>query len=156
EASVLKMQTESMQQANTINQLQVKQLPNIQHELTQQVYSLPGVGVADVAAATPGTREPGVRVPRASVIGTLRAMSTPRLRQDFPETMLWEPALVTDSAGRAHLNFKLADNITTWKLTAIASTKNGELGTAESDLRAFQPFFVEHDPPRILTQGDEI
>src|SRR5262249_27456481 len=120
------------------------------------VYSLPGVGVADVAAATPGTREPGVRVPRASVIGTLRAMSTPRLRQDFPETMLWEPALVTDSAGRAHLNFKLADNITTWKLTAIASTKNGELGAAESDLRAFQPFFVEHDPPRILTQGDEI
>lgn len=83
-------------------------------------------------------------------------MSTPRLRQDFPETMLWEPALVTDHRGKARLNFKLADNITTWKLTAIASTKNGELGRAEKDLRAFQPFFVEHDPPRILTQGDEI
>ena len=83
-------------------------------------------------------------------------MSTPRLRQDFPETMLWEPTVVTDRRGRAHLNFKLADNITTWKLTAVASTKNGELGRAEKELRAFQPFFVEHDPPRILTQGDEI
>ena len=88
--------------------------------------------------------------------GTKEPMSTPRLRQDFPETMLWEPALVTDQRGRARLNFKLADNITTWRLSAIASTKNGELGHAEKDLRAFQPFFVEHDPPRVLTQGDEI
>src|SRR6266404_1470370 len=84
------------------------------------------------------------------------AMSTPRLRQDFPETMLWEPALITDRRGHARLNFKLADNITTWKLTAVGSTKTGDLGRAEKDLRAFQPFFVEHDPPRILTQGDEI
>jgi hypothetical protein len=84
------------------------------------------------------------------------SMVTPRLREDFPETMLWEPALVTDHHGHAKLNFKIADNITTWKLTAVGSTKNGELGRAEQDLRAFQPFFVEHDPPRILTQGDEI
>jgi hypothetical protein len=84
------------------------------------------------------------------------SMVTPRLREDFPETMLWEPALITDRRGHAKLNFKLADNITTWKLTAVGSTKNGELGRAEQDLRAFQPFFVEHDPPRILTQGDEI
>jgi hypothetical protein len=84
------------------------------------------------------------------------SMVTPRLREEFPETMLWEPALVTDRRGHAKLNFKLADNITTWKLTAVGSTKDGELGQAEQDLRAFQPFFVEHDPPRILTQGDEI
>ena len=94
---------------------------------------------------------PGVSQPAKS-----GALSTPRLRQDFPETMLWEPALITDRRGRAKLNFKLADNITTWKLTAVGSTKTGELGRAEKDLRAFQPFFVEHDPPRILTQGDEI
>jgi len=83
-------------------------------------------------------------------------MSTPRLRQDFPETMLWEPALITDQRGHARLNFKFADNITTWRLTAVASTKNGELGHVEKDLRAFQPFFLEHDPPRVLTEGDEI
>jgi hypothetical protein len=95
-------------------------------------------------------RAPGVLVTQSA------ALSTPRLRQDFPETMLWEPELITDRQGRTRLNFKLADNITTWKLTAVASTKNGELGRAEKDLRAFQPFFVEHDPPRVLTQGDEI
>jgi len=94
--------------------------------------------------------------PGAVLAAPVGAMSTPRLRHDFPETMLWEPELVTDHHGRAKLDFKMADNITTWKLTAVASTKDGELGSAEKDLRAFQPFFLEHDPPRVLTQGDEI
>ena len=83
-------------------------------------------------------------------------LSTPRLREYFPETLLWQPEYVTDNKGRARLKFPLADNITTWKLSAVASTVNGEVGTAEKDIRAFQPFFVEHDPPRFLTADDEI
>ncbi|HEX8173517.1 MAG TPA: MG2 domain-containing protein [Pyrinomonadaceae bacterium] len=83
-------------------------------------------------------------------------ISTPRLREYFPETLVWQPALETDKDGRALLRFKLADNITTWKMSVIGSTEDGEIGTAEREIRAFQPFFVEHDPPRILTEGDEI
>jgi uncharacterized protein YfaS (alpha-2-macroglobulin family) len=83
-------------------------------------------------------------------------ISTPRLRKDFPETLYWQPALETDARGRAELRFKLADNITTWKMSIIGSTETGDLGTFEREIRAFQPFFVEHDPPRILTEGDEI
>ena len=83
-------------------------------------------------------------------------ISTPRLRKDFPETLYWQPAVLTDARGRAELRFKLADNITTWKMSIIGSTETGELGTVEQEIRAFQPFFVEHDPPRVLTEGDEI
>ncbi|MCA1567535.1 MAG: carboxypeptidase regulatory-like domain-containing protein [Acidobacteria bacterium] len=83
-------------------------------------------------------------------------ISTPRLRKDFPETLYWQPAIETDARGRAELRFKLADNITTWKMSIIGSTETGELGTIEREIRAFQPFFVEHDPPRVLTEGDEI
>jgi hypothetical protein len=83
-------------------------------------------------------------------------LSTPRLRQFFPETLVWQPALETDRAGRASLSFKLADNITTWKMSVIASTEDGRVGTIEKEFLAFQPFFVEHDPPRILTEGDRI
>ncbi|HEX8891553.1 MAG TPA: alpha-2-macroglobulin family protein, partial [Pyrinomonadaceae bacterium] len=82
--------------------------------------------------------------------------STPRLREYFPETLLWQPSLETDAKGQASLRFKLADNITTWKMAVIGSTANGEIGMAEKEILAFQPFFVEHDPPRILTEGDEI
>ena len=42
------------------------------------------------------------------------------------------------------------------KMSVIASTEDGRLGTAEAEFLAFQPFFVEHDPPRVLTEGDEI
>jgi len=82
--------------------------------------------------------------------------ATPRLREYFPETLVWQPSLETDTQGRAQLNFKLADNITTWKMSVIGSTADGQIGTVEKEIRAFQPFFVEHDPPRVLTEGDEI
>ncbi|HEU0179475.1 MAG TPA: MG2 domain-containing protein, partial [Blastocatellia bacterium] len=83
-------------------------------------------------------------------------IATPRLREYFPETLLWQPQIETDKQGRAHLKFKLADNITTWKMSVVGSTVDGEIGIAEKEFRAFQPFFAEHDPPKILTEGDEI
>jgi hypothetical protein len=83
-------------------------------------------------------------------------LSTPRLREYFPETLLWRPEVVTDDKGRAQVTFPLADNITTWQMAAVASTVDGDIGTAEKDIRAFQPFFVDLDPPRFLTAGDEI
>lgn len=89
-------------------------------------------------------------------IGQPIQISTPRLREYFPETLVWQPSLETDKQGRAQLKFKLADNITTWKMSVIGSTEDGEIGTAETEIKAFQPFFVEHDPPRVLTEGDQI
>ena len=88
--------------------------------------------------------------------GPQSPISTPRLRQFFPETLVWSPELETAGDGTARLDFKLADNITMWKMSVIASTEDGRLGTAETEFVSFQPFFVEHDPPRVLTEGDEI
>lgn len=82
--------------------------------------------------------------------------STPKLREYFPETLVWSPELITDLNGKASLSFKMADNITTWKLYTIASTKNGKFGVAEKEVTAFQPFFVDLEPPKFLTEGDEI
>lgn len=88
--------------------------------------------------------------------GTTAPIATPRLRQFFPETLFWQPEVVTDTQGRTRLRFKLADNITTWKMSLVASTLDGQIGVADKEFRAFQPFFVELDPPQVLTQGDEI
>ena len=82
--------------------------------------------------------------------------STPRLRQYFPETVYWNPELVTDKSGRARIEFPLADSITTWQLSVLASTEDGRVGYGSADVLAFQPFFVDHDPPRVLTEGDRI
>jgi Carboxypeptidase regulatory-like domain len=53
--SVPLIQTEQTQQANTINQRQVDELPNIAHNITQAVYTLPGVANAD----SPRAQNPG-------------------------------------------------------------------------------------------------
>jgi len=80
----------------------------------------------------------------------------PRLRQYFPETMLWLPDEVTDANGALRLEFPVADSITTWRVTALASSQDGRLGSATGGLRVFQDFFIDLDLPGSLTVGDEI
>jgi len=71
------------------------------------------------------------------------------LRHIFPETIYWAPEALTGADGALAFDLPLADTITTWKLTALASTRNGDLGAATYDLVVFQDFFVE------LTLPDE-
>ncbi len=80
----------------------------------------------------------------------------PRIREYFPETMLWQPALITDKNGIADLNVAFADSITTWRLNASASSKGGALGGVTIPLKVFQDFFVDIDLPINLTQDDEV
>jgi uncharacterized protein YfaS (alpha-2-macroglobulin family) len=80
----------------------------------------------------------------------------PRLRQWFPETLYWAPDVETDAQGHTALEIPMADSITTWRLTALASSQDGRLGFVTHGLRVFQDFFVDVDLPISLTQGDEI
>jgi hypothetical protein len=84
------------------------------------------------------------------------ATSTPRLRNYFPETLLWRPEVITAPDGTATIHFPVADNITTWRLSAAASTLKGNVGAGTAEFRAFQPFFAAFDPPSVLTVGDTI
>jgi hypothetical protein len=79
-----------------------------------------------------------------------------RVREYFPETLLWQPNLVTDERGVADLAINLADSITTWRLSASASSRQGSLGGVQAPLKVFQDFFVEPDLPVSLTQNDEV
>ncbi len=70
-----------------------------------------GVNFSSILKLSPaGTRKP-------------QDNSTPRLREYFPESLVWQPELLTDKDGKAELKFKMADNMTTWKMYAVASTK---------------------------------
>ena len=79
-----------------------------------------------------------------------------RLREWFPETLLWRPELITDDDGQATLEVDLADSITTWRLSASAVSAAGKLGAGQSAIRVFQPFFVDLNLPVALTRGDQV
>ena len=78
------------------------------------------------------------------------------VRAWFPESLYVRPEIITDKDGRASITIPIADNITTWRMAMLASTKQGALGSGTSSLKVFQDFFTEMDLPVTLTQGDEV
>ncbi|HQR37873.1 MAG TPA: MG2 domain-containing protein [Blastocatellia bacterium] len=80
----------------------------------------------------------------------------PRVRSFFPETLYTNPALITDGQGRASIKVPLADSITTWRITSLASTTRGALGSSTAPIKVFQDFFIDLDLPVALTEGDAI
>jgi uncharacterized protein YfaS (alpha-2-macroglobulin family) len=78
------------------------------------------------------------------------------VRSWFPESLYVAPEIITDRDGRASITIPIADNITTWRMAMLASTKQGALGSGTSSLKVFQDFFTEMDLPVTLTQGDEV
>ncbi len=80
----------------------------------------------------------------------------PRVREFFPETMYWNPAIITDEQGQAQVRVPMADSITTWRMSMTANSSAGQLGSADAPLRVFQDFFADIDLPVSLTQHDQV
>jgi len=122
---------------------------------------MPEGGVA-LAGAAPGgmagaERLEEARDRKAGAEPTTAGGAKPvRVRKFFPETMFSEPSLITDENGRARLSLKMADSITTWRMTTMANSAAGQLGSTTAGLRCFQDFFVDLDLPVALTQNDRI
>jgi len=103
--------------------------------------------VMDAAAPAPA---------KASGAAPAQAAPEVRVRQFFPETMFADPSVITDDSGHATVEVPVADSITTWRISALASSMAGQIGSATAPLRVFQDFFVDIDFPVSLTQNDEV
>jgi hypothetical protein len=69
--------------------------------------------------------------PRPTQQPTVRPtlLPPPLLGQFRPETIYWAPELLTDQEGQLRIDVPLPEFATTWRLTAFASTRQGQLGT---------------------------
>lgn len=101
-------------------------------------------GFADVAALSASA--PGA--------GSDDLADVRRVRQFFPETWLWSDVM-TDESGSASIAAEAPDSITTWILRAVGMSKEHGLGIAETQLRVFQPFFLQVDLPYSAIRGEE-
>jgi uncharacterized protein YfaS (alpha-2-macroglobulin family) len=77
------------------------------------------------------------------------------VRQFFPETLASRTVL-TGEDGRASVEMRMADSITTWRVSALGATSDGTVGSGTGSMRVFQPFFVEPDLPTRLTRNDTV
>lgn len=78
------------------------------------------------------------------------------LRTDFRPLALFSPAIKTDSSGEASVNIELPDNLTRYRLMAVAVAGDNQFGKGESTLTARLPLMVRPSPPRFLNFGDRI
>lgn len=80
--------------------------------------------------------------------------TTISVRKDFRPLALFSPSVRTDSDGRASVAIKLPDNLTRYRITAIANDGEKRFGKYESTITARQPLMIRPSAPRFLNIGD--
>jgi hypothetical protein len=86
-------------------------------------------------------------------------LSSVEMRGDFRLTAYWNPSIMTDDSGRASVRFKLPDNLTQFKIMAVAQTKDwgykdSEFGRGSSTFRVNKDFLLQAALPRFARIGD--
>jgi len=85
-----------------------------------------------------------------------RQMAATEIRARFADTMLWMPTVTTDADGHATVEIdKLADNLTTWRVTARGITTSGLVGQEKDTVLVRKNVIVRLQTPRFFTQGDK-
>src|SRR6185295_12178020 len=74
---------------------------------------------------------------------------TTNYRAAFATTAAFMPDVVVTN-GQADINFKLPDNLTTFRLMAVAATEDGRFGHGQSKLEVRKPLLVRPGLPRFL------
>ncbi|MCC6748694.1 MAG: Ig-like domain-containing protein [Deltaproteobacteria bacterium] len=78
------------------------------------------------------------------------------VRSKFVSTPYFNPSVVTGADGRAQVRFKLPDNLTTFRIMAVAATATSEFGSAAGAVRVAKPLLMLSTLPRLLRVGDTI
>lgn len=83
------------------------------------------------------------------------------VRQDFVDTPLWTPSVITNDDGEAEVKLTLPDNLTTWRIDARAVTigtldKQMIVGQNTADFISTKPVLIRPVTPRFMVVGDEL
>ena len=77
-----------------------------------------------------------------------------KVRSNFAPLALFAPTVNTDAEGRATVNLKLPDNLTRYRIVALAAAGDKQFGKGEASLLARQPLMIRPSAPRFLNFGD--
>ncbi|MCW1922155.1 MG2 domain-containing protein [Luteolibacter arcticus] len=80
----------------------------------------------------------------------------PALRRDFNPCAGWQPALVTDAAGKFTTTFKMPDTLTRYRVIAVAHHGESRFGHSQANLVVNKPLMVEPQAPRFANEGDTL
>ncbi len=84
------------------------------------------------------------------------AVPTTPTRAWFPETMLFAPRVITDDSGNATLDVPVPDRLTTWRVLALAHSRQGAQAGSVSRFTSNLPVSVDVVVPPYLVAGDRV
>ncbi len=76
------------------------------------------------------------------------------VRKDFSALAVFAPSVTTDSSGRAEVKFDFPDNLTRYRVIAVAAHGANHFGVAEANITARKALMVRPSAPRFLNYGD--
>ena len=112
------------------------------------------VGVAERRANAPVPQAMAMMKSEAREDRTAGPAQAIRVRSDFAALAYFAPAVATDASGRASVTVKLPDNLTRYRVMAVAASGPKAFGSGESTLTARLPLMVRPSAPRFLNWGD--
>ncbi len=77
-----------------------------------------------------------------------------RVRSKFVSSAYWAPMLLTDDAGEIAFTFTAPDNLTAFRLMAVAADIGDQFGAGEQRLTVNKPLMAAPALPRFLRPGD--
>jgi len=75
-------------------------------------------------------------------------------RKNFKTTPCWKPALKTDERGHVRITFRLPENLTGFRVMAVAQTLNSCFGSGEQKITVNKPLMLKPSLPGFARLGD--
>jgi alpha-2-macroglobulin len=79
-----------------------------------------------------------------------------RVRTDFKALAYYNGSVLTDSSGKAQVTFKLPDDLTTWRVMAVATDGNLRFGNGEATFMTTKPLVSNPVLPQFARPGDRM
>ncbi|HXG55448.1 MAG TPA: MG2 domain-containing protein [Vicinamibacterales bacterium] len=76
------------------------------------------------------------------------------LRKDFRVLAFWLGSVTTGADGRATVDVKLPESLTTYRIMAVAADRSSRFGSGEAEVRTNKPLTLKPSFPRFLAVGD--
>lgn len=88
--------------------------------------------------------------------GSSTGAASTRVRTDFQALAYYNGSVITDANGKAQITFKLPDDLTTWRVMAVATDGNLRFGNGDATFMTTKPLLTNAILPQFARPGDRL
>ena len=78
------------------------------------------------------------------------------VRKNFKACVYWDPSVMTDQSGKAKVRFQLPENLTGFKIIAVAHSADSKFGNTDKNITVSKELMLRPALPRFARVGDAV